>query len=294
MISRNLWGEYDGKRFFSAAELGMIDIVLPPDNPEKTNAREGGEVVLGENFMGGDIRIGEMYLKSLVFTPLADNGIQFPFTAGTISLGVDASDARQHITANMAEVTLGREALASRMATIPYGAQLRSIIPSLPETLTADASVDMDVTSLPDGRFALSFKPFTFALKDLVSFSLSMDMRGVSFDDDDSSVGLVDMTVTDNGLSDILFAFVGEQQGKTGVNLRQETRMQLSAAMFSLQGTLAELCANALDFLEKPGATLNVKVQPPEMLAPEMLGLMIMSDPDGVGISSTLTRDDKQ
>ena len=289
IISYNLWGDYDGKRFFTAAELGMADIVLPP---EKSDAEENAGMTVGENPLGGDFIVGEVYLKKLVFSPLTADGTQFPFTLETASFDADVSDARQVIAANVAGFALSKEALVSRLDFIPYGEQVRSIAASLPETLTADASLVMDLAPLPDGMYTLSLKPLSFSLNGLAAFSVSMDTRGVSLDDSAASVGLVDMTVTDNGLSDLIFASVGAEQGKTGANLRQETRMQLSAIMFSLQGTLAELCANMLDFLEKPGATLNVKIQPAEMLAPEMLGLMIMSNPEGAGVSSTLTRDE--
>lgn len=295
LVTTDVWGEYNGKRFLSLAELDIRNAEFPADATKKAAPLEGEDdkedLELGKNPMDGDFRIGNFSVKKLVFTPLESNGNAVPFSLENVAVSADFTDARQHISLALAGLGMEKKHALSGMVAIPGAERYKDMLAGLPETLSLDSSFSVDVQPLPEGAFSLSLKPFSLSLKDLGSLAVSLDMTGNSLDAEKAKVSLLDMTLADHGLSDIVFALAGEEQGKTGDYLRQEARMGLSAAGFALQGSLAELCANALNFVDKPGATLNVKIQPKETMDPENLGMMLMTDPDRVGLSSTLTRE---
>ena len=284
-VFKDMQGIYDGRKFFSLAEFGLTSMELPreaPPLPSKT--------ALGQNPFVGTAVLDGGYVKKLFFEAQLPDGNALPATLEEARLTGRFADERQTFAVQVTNLSTPK-ALLEKMASKNGMANIQEIAPFIPENVVCSGHVAMDITPLANGEVAFSFSPLAVSVREMGALSLAVEMQGREGMEQNAKVRLMDLSLTDSGGSELLFMLVGKAQGKTPSYLRRELRMGLSAAGLALQGPLADLAAHALDFLEKPGATLTVKLDPGQLTEAETLGNMLLTNPAGAGLSSSISRE---
>ncbi|SBW00202.1 hypothetical protein KL86DPRO_11742 [uncultured delta proteobacterium] len=283
---KDIQAKRDGKLFFSMAEFGLAGTASPL--PKRLDE----EPPLGKNPFSGDFVLDGGYVKDMTLMMTLPDGTASPVTAKEATLAANFTEARQRMSMAVSSLTLAKELLRGNTAATAGLVDMEDVLAVLPATLTVDGQFVMDVKSLESNEISLDLTPLSLSVKDLGAFSLAVGIQGrPELDlDKDAKCRFLEISVTDSGISEPLFALIAKQQDKTPSFLRREARMALSAAGLALQGPLADLVAHCLDFLEKPGATLTIKLEPAQPTSAEELGETMILDPAKAGLSSSVSR----
>lgn len=283
---KDIQAKYNGRLFFSVVECGFAGIASPLPN------RLDNEPPLGQNPFTGDFILDGGYVKDMTLVMALPDGTASPVAVKEATLAANFTEARQRMSMAVSSMTLAKELLRGGAAETAGLVPMEDVLAVLPDTLTVDGRFVMDVNSLENNEISLDLTPLALSVKDLGAFSLAVGIQGRPDMDleKDAKCRFLEISVTDAGISEPLFALLAKQQDKTPSFLRREARMALSAVGLALQGPFADLVTHCLDFLEKPGANLTIKLEPAQPTGAEELGETMVLDPVKAGLSSSVSR----
>ncbi len=275
--------ERDGRLFASAGRAGVDGWALPGTGA-MPDAKKN--YALGENPLDGDVSIDGLRIEDARLEIPQPDGGTLPLIIGSHRLSARFTDQGQSFSGATSGLVVGKKPLS-----ILAGPVLDDVLPFLPETLHANAELSVAIAPAESGMAEISVRPLAVDIAGLGSLNASLVMeKNPEPLSGEAALRSFEATVTDEGLSELVFARLGKNQGKTADEGCRDALLMLGISGVAIQGAVRELNANILSFLEKPGATLSVKLDPGEAVDLETLGFTLLTKPDSSGLSFSVSR----
>lgn len=289
LTAKDIRIEKKGATVAGIEQVGIDGWMLPRFDNLKDPRKIGLNLPLGQNPFGEDTSFTGIHGTGIrVEIPLPD-GTTSPLTVGSSRSSFHFAAEKQSIHSKTDAVVMEKKLLSSLL-----GPSLEDVAPLLPETFAVSAELAMDLVPVDAETVTIVMRPLALAVKDLGSITVALAMAKNPMPlSKDTVLHSFDATVADEGASERIFAFLGKKTGKTAAEARRDALISLGVSSVAAQGSLRDLCTNTLSFLEKPGATLSMKLELGKDVDTETLAFTLLTDPDSVGLTSSVSRADR-
>ncbi len=187
------------------------------------------------------------------------------------------------------DLTLDRSLLAQDMA-IPMAALFR-----LPDPLKVHSSLNLTAMPKGDWVYDVSWQAHTSEAS-LGAIRYAAEVTDFSLDDlarpNVRNLGIksLSLSVTDTGISDVLFASAGAAQGAEPEAMRKMALAELVVNREMLpKGSLGNVLDDAVRFLQKPGKVFTVSAKPAAPIRIMQLQQVVLQDPERLGLTSSVS-----
>lgn len=277
----------------SIKEAGMAGAALP-DSESARKMDVDTMFPLGRNTLTREIGVSGLFVRQCALSMTFPDGTPGAISLAEADLNVKIAGEYFLFASHTSMLQLEKKLLfrgagaLEDLRNLPE--TLREIEPYLPETIVYNGGFSMEAVAGENGNSIMRIKPVTAGIDGFGSLEFSTEMEFEPNSMKDPLFRQAGMTLTDHGVSDFLFNLAARDKGITGQQMRGQALMMAGASGAMLRGSAKEALRNAVSFLERPGATFSMNIQPSEALDAETLSALFMTDPDALGVTSSVTR----
>lgn len=289
-----IFADSPDKGTLSIKEAGMAGAALPDS---ETAGKMDVDTIfpLGLGTLNREIGVNGLFIKQCaLFLPLSDGTLGM-VTLAEAELNVKIAEEYFLFASRATMLQLEKKLLFQSDGSLEDVRELpetlREIEPYLPEIIVYNGGFSMEAAAGENGNSIMRLKPVTAGIDGFGSLELSAEMEFEPESMKDPLIKQLGITMQDNGASDFLFNMAAKEKNTTGRQLRDQTLLLAGASGTLLRGSAGEALRNALAFLEKPGATFSMNMQLSEAVETERLAALFMTDPDALGITSSVVRE---
>lgn len=283
----------NGAPLFSLESGSIDETVLPSFVPmfetmaksANTSPDELMASLKGQPFALKNMRFKNMTMRN----PLEPDKIAFSLADTTLSYVLEGSHALDY---SFNGLSIGREPIAMGIG-LPDSA-----LSSLPDPVTLEGRLTLDVNQQSDDLYGLNLKKLFLKGPGLGEANLTSEADNLNtqallqgIPDTSTTLKNFDLSVTDDGLSDVFFSFSGIWTGSSAAEVRAHHVESLKEDLENEDTAVnKEVLTALIEFLAKPGGTLRFVIAPP---APATLDTYMEAfakdDAASVGFSVTFT-----
>lgn len=288
---KNLKTAMNGTAFMEAASVTSDEILLPSFVPLlETFAANPvpSPNLMKEAFKGQTFAVKNLKVQGLaVRHPM--NPETLIFSLGDTDFNYRAADSHD-IDFTFSNLNIDKALLQQEMTLPPQA------LASLPDIIAIDGVIQQKITPKDLMSCDVALKKFSlrgtglgeaslsFAANDINVMAMRMGSPG------NASLQKADLSMTDGGLGDVLFAVKGMHSERTAREMRDREVASLRQSLEREETAGGKtLLTGIIGFLEKPGGTLRVAVEPSAPVTLPKLAEGFNTDPATIGFSVTVT-----
>ena len=280
--TKDIRAEFNGRKFLTIAEAGANKSSSP-------QALEMAEASDGLNPFSSDVEVEGLFVKNLMLSVDIPNSEPSEITMAKLDFDMRVADKDPRITISVDQLAMAKKLLFSKGEDFGIAPMLSEVESLIPETLILGFKTAVAMAPSAEGRQTATISPLALSIEKLGSLTLSAVLEGTVDAWMEAGLRSLDLSVTDLGLSEIVFTLTKDSPEATAAAARQEIRQGISAMAGGMPGSLGKLGTDLSDFLKEPGVTMTVKMAPPEPLTAVMMD-SVMAEPERLGLSSAVER----
>ena len=265
-------------------------IELPPDDPMP---RKG--------MLKRDIAVNGLFVRNVVVSaPMpdgVDNRVSVDEVMASLQYGNQHARVEYAVNAMKLEKRLFAVALdlladTERESLADTFDALEEALSHLPDPIVSSSRVSVELAANDNGGMTMTIHPVMSRVDQFAFMEFScVANAGWNISADTLTFKKLGFTVEDSGASECIFSLLGREKNMSAAQMRAQALNGFATVGILLQGPLADLHRNTLDFLEKPGAALSVQLDLPEALTIDAISTKLMTAPGTVGLTSSVSRE---
>lgn len=291
---KNVKGSLNGTPFMEMESMTADGIVLPSFIAVVEKLAESpffSSLVLQEALKGQNFALKNLRIKGITLRHPMQQDLTV-FSLGDSNFSYFAEDAHvMDFAFNNLNIA---KSVILQQARIPA-----SVLDSQPEIISFEGAIQQQAKMKEPGSYDVAVKrayikgtslgeaSMSLTANNINSMAIIMGMPG------DAALEKFEISLTDRGLSDVVFALNAMHSGESAADLREQELAELREQLEKENGAAGkQILAGIIAFLEKTGSTLSIVIAPPSPTGLDQLPEAFETGSPDIGLSVTVSPGD--